>query len=106
MKPHDITVTDTFKIKVDNYGNHQPMYFVEGGQVIEKGAYKGQLTKDSWKAADKYFRSPAEAIWWGVQEGHVGEDLTISGEVTVKEYLTTLEKQIKLLENIVGGMIK
>lgn len=98
----EIAITSSFKINVDTLGNHQPVVYKEGGEEILHGRYKGQLTKSSWKPIDKYFRNPPQAVWWGIQNGYIGEfDMT---EMNLKECLQQYEEQIKILETILGNL--
>lgn len=105
----EITITSSYKIKIDNYRNHQPIIYKEGGEEILTGKYKGQLTKPSWKPVDKYFRNVPQAVWWGVENMYIStEELESVGknEMTLKEALQSFEKQVELLETILEEISK
>ena len=98
-----INVTDTFKVEIDKYGNHQPVYFNRGGELIEKGKYKGGLTKPRWIEESKYFNNLAKAIHYGVEQG-ILSDLEMSGDFTVGEYLKQLESIYDTTKSLLDGV--
>jgi len=97
-----VKITDTFYVKIDSIGNHQPYYFREGGDTITIGKFQGQETKDKWVYADKYFNNVSRAILWGIEEGLVegGEKLLGEDEIDAQAYLGRLEHNTKALEKI------
>ena len=103
-----VKVTDTFYVKIDSIGNHQPYYFKKGGEVITIGKFRGQETEDKWVYADKYFNNVSRAILWGIEEGLVegGEKLLGEDEIDAQAYLERLEHNTKALEKILKEIRK
>lgn len=53
MNKTTVKINDTYQIEIDDL-NHTLMKFTEGGKVISKGKYEGQLTKDNWSVVGHY----------------------------------------------------
>ena len=88
-------------------GNEPVKIYKEGGEEILVGKYKGQLTKPSWKPTDKYFRNVPQAVWWGIENMYISTEELESldkDEITLKEAFQSFEKQVELLETILGGL--
>ena len=101
-----INITDTLRINVDNYKNHSPEWFKEGG-VIERGKYQGQVSKDGWKSTGKYFRRLSEALHWCVENGLVDNDTLVQDrELSVGEYLEKLEDIYQRTDNLLSKLFK
>ena len=98
-----INVTETFRVNIDAYGNHQPEFFKESS-VIETGKYAGQMSEAKWVSAGKYYRNVAQAIWWGIENGHIPDEheQIVDGSAGVRFYLERLEDRISQLESLLN----
>jgi hypothetical protein len=45
-----VNVTETFRVNIDNYGNHQPEFF-KPSSLIEKGKNAGEMSEPNWVSA-------------------------------------------------------
>jgi hypothetical protein len=97
-----VNVTETFRVNIDSYGNHQPEFFKQAS-LIEKGKYAGEMSEAKWVSADKYYRNAAQAIWWGIENGYLGED-NVADEQSLKQHLDTLEARISLLTSLLNSI--
>jgi hypothetical protein len=98
-----VNVTETFRVNIDNYGNHQPEFFKESS-VIETGKYTGQMSNAKWVGVGKYYRNIAQAIWWGIENGCITDEheQVVDGSVGVREYLERIEDMINRLESLLN----
>lgn len=97
-----VNVTETFRVNIDSYGNHQPEFF-KGASVIEKGKYAGQMSEAKWVSAGKYYRNVAQAIWWGIESGYLGED-AVAEDPSLKQHLDALEARISVLSSLLNSI--
>ena len=97
-----VNVTETFRVNIDTYGNHQPEFFKESS-VIEKGKNAGEMSEPKWVSVGKYYRNLAQAIWWGIENGYLGED-DVADEQSLKQYLDALETKISLLTFLLNSI--
>ena len=104
----EVLVTETFKVKVDSYKNHQPMYFKKGGDIISTGKNVGQISEDKWVTVDKYFRTLSEAILYGLEHGLIesGDKLVSEDDITAETYLSRLERNANELKQLMGAVKK
>ena len=86
-----VSVTDTFQIEVDNVGNFIPMYWDKGGDIVNFGKYRDNVTKVGWKPCGKYFNNVVRCIHYGIDSGLIHSDLQV-GEYSVGEYLVYMQK--------------
>lgn len=98
----EVLVTEKFKVKVDSYKNHQPVYFREGGDVIQIGKYAGEVAAEKWVGVDKHFRTLSEAILFGLEQGFIesGDKLVDGDEITAQTYLSRLERNANELKRL------
>ena len=102
-----INITDTLRINVDNYKNHSPEIYIEGGGVVEKGKYKGNIAKGGWQGSGKYFRRLSEALHWCVENGLVDNDTLVQDrELSVGEYLERLEDIYQRTDELLSKLFK
>jgi hypothetical protein len=97
-----VNVTETFRVNIDTYGNHQPEFF-KPSSLIEKGKNAGEMSEPKWVSAGKYYRNVAQAIWWGIENGYLGED-NVADEQSLKQHLDTLEARISLLTSLLNSI--
>jgi hypothetical protein len=98
-----VNVTETFRVNIDTYGNHQPEFFKQAS-LIEKGKYAGEMSEAKWVSAGKYYRNVAHAIWWGIENGYIPDEngQIVDGSVGVREYLGRLDGMINRLESMLN----
>jgi len=97
-----VTISETFKVNIDGYGNHQPEWYSEGGEVISIGKNKGEMTKPKWIKEDWYFDCMSKALLWGVKNGKVSGDAK-AGDMTATEYLDELKRVEKEIKEVVDA---
>ena len=101
-----VNVTETFRVNIDSYGNHQPEFFKESS-VIEKGKNAGEMSEPKWVSAGKYYRNAAQAIWWGIENGYLSENGYLGendDEQSLKQHLDALEAKISLLTSLLNSI--
>lgn len=80
-----VKINDTYQIEIDDL-NHTLMKFTEGGEVISRGKYEGQITKDKWSVVGHY-----PNIQHCLRK--VAQLSTLDGStVSVEEYIKKLDK--------------
>src|SRR5690554_1688975 len=98
-----VNVTETFRVNIDSYGNYQPEFF-KPSSLIEKGKNAGEMSEPKWVSAGKYYRNVAQAIWWGIENGHIPDEheQIVDGSVGVRFYLERLEDRINQLQSLLN----
>lgn len=80
-----ITVNETYKIRRDEY-NFEPIKYHKP-QLIESGAYKGQMSKGGDKSTGRFFSTLENALRW------IANDIAYDGgDCTISEYFERINK--------------
>jgi len=89
-----IQITERFQIKVDTFGNFQPVIKQPGGEVIKFGKHVGELSTEKWVTVDKYFNNYARVLKWGIEAGVVDnlEPIHKKEEISVSELMDYLNR--------------
>ena len=87
-----IFITDTLKITVDSYNNHQPHVYDPGGNVITVGKYKDQLSKPRWVAHERYYPKLGMVLDYCLEQGLVEGVPTLEGDMTLTEALEIMKQ--------------
>lgn len=98
-----VVITDKFQVEIDGYGNHQP-YFWQEPELIEKGKYAGQMSKEGWRASGKHFTNLATAINYGVKNGYIKELPVPEGKESLMDYIGYLQDVYDMTEKLLSGV--
>lgn len=90
-----IVVKEGFKVVFDGY-NWEPYVWTES-TMIEKGKYKGQMSKAALKPSEHYFMSLSQAVRWIIDTSLEEED-----EYTLEEYIKAFRKEARHIESIIN----
>jgi len=99
MLAKTINVTDTFRVRVDTYGNYMPESWKES-EKITFGKFKGEMSEPKWITYDRYYSNLAKAIRFGCEEGIVGSELVVSDTMSLEDYLKYLEGVYRKIEEV------
>ena len=102
-----VNITPSFKVEIDNYNNHQPAYFKQGGYIMTTGVNKGEVAKDRWIKEQKFFVNLQGAIYYGLEQGLIESEEEISvgegGEMTLHDYIVGLRVYLEETERLLYG---